>query len=112
MQSPSSRITYQNLNSMKANSGVKPGFGKQLQLVIEGLLSDVSSFLGFVASKSTKNNMCKYNGHVVNKKSWTGRYPTCEECGCEVTDSVHLRMTNPRLAGFSTRHLNREYWVA
>ncbi len=36
-------------------------------------------------------SMCTYYGHIVNQNSWKSQFPSCRDCGKEITSPNQLR---------------------
>lgn len=69
---------------------------KMLAQALGALNSTIASLFAFGPKKV--QSMCKYYGHVVDKKSWQGGFPRCEDCGCQITNPDQLRKATSKRA--------------
>ncbi|MBY0357674.1 MAG: hypothetical protein K2W82_06705 [Candidatus Obscuribacterales bacterium] len=89
------RMTHQNLTSLKATQSKAEHHEAQIKLFFERLKTSLSTGIAamFVGKSDKKQpNMCETYGHYLPpNSSWSGMYPTCSDCGVQITDHKQLR---------------------
>jgi hypothetical protein len=82
------RITRQNLQTLRsmAISKKEPGIFQKLRVAVSDLWFSMSR-----ASVKKVHPMCNNYGHVIEDFNWKGCFPTCVDCGMEITHPSMLR---------------------
>src|SRR6185437_182135 len=89
------RVTHQQLSTLKSQEQEQEKPGVVARRQFEQLVSIVSSsFKGMFAGKTKKVVQCDLYGHML-RQGWSGPYPVCVDCGCEITSMSMVRGSTP-----------------
>ena len=84
------KMTLQNLRIRQNETrGTKPSIKEQILLSLSNAFGSLS--LLFAVRPKTENCTCKYYGHKIKNKNWSGAFPRCADCGIEINDPKMLR---------------------
>lgn len=84
------KITMQSLRARQVqHADARPCLKER---ILKSLANSFNTFtLLFCQRAKCDNSTCKYYGHIINNKTWSGAFPKCADCGIEINDPKMLR---------------------
>lgn len=90
------RMTHQNLQQLRGAHKRGKTRGEHVKLLLEKIKTALTFTLAWglreKPAEAPPPTMCREYGHTIPLKAkWHGAYPTCTDCGEEITDVTQLR---------------------
>lgn len=86
----------ENMANLRKVSREQDSFKRPFQVQLLSELSAILTALMLPKNQPLNASMCKYYGHIIDKKNWGKGSPNCQDCGAVIKSKDELRGSTPK----------------